>query len=100
MYIFFFLIIFYYFRNRILSSGLNKDYTEHSFSMLRHMEQFATTISCRRYLILSYFDENVKHPTQPRNDCCDICQRQLDLGLDTTNKPGSNKVILKNNNLI
>lgn len=63
--------------------------------MLRRMEQFATTISCRRYLILSYFDENIKHPTQPVADCCDICQRQLEMNLDTTNKPGSNKVYIK-----
>lgn len=61
--------------------------------MLRRMEQFATTISCRRYLLLSYFDEHAKHPSQSMADCCDICQRQLDLGLDTTNIPGNNKVI-------
>jgi superfamily II DNA helicase RecQ len=61
----------FFYRNRIINKtatssnnfiNKSKEYELHQLEMLRRMEQFLTTTSCRRYLILSYFDKNVKHP--------------------------------------
>jgi hypothetical protein len=41
------------------------------------MEQFLTTTSCRRYLLLSYFDAGARHPDEPRQQCCDNCTRHF-----------------------
>ena len=54
----------------------------HQLEMLRRMEQFLTTTSCRRYLVLSYFDKKVKHPEVPKSDCCDNCTKLLQSGID------------------
>ncbi|CAK5106402.1 unnamed protein product [Meloidogyne enterolobii] len=78
-------------KNRIINKNNNninittkssKDYEMHQLDMLRRMEQFLTTTSCRRYLILSYFDKNVKHPEIPKSDCCDNCTKLLQSGVD------------------
>lgn len=72
------------FRKRILANNgnLSKDYEQHKLEMLRRMEQFTTTTSCRRYLILSYFDSSVKHPEVPVPDCCDNCSKRLQMESD------------------
>uniref|UniRef100_A0A1I8BTA7 ATP-dependent DNA helicase n=1 Tax=Meloidogyne hapla TaxID=6305 RepID=A0A1I8BTA7_MELHA len=75
-------------KNRIINKNNNnittksKDYEMHQLDMLRRMEQFLTTTSCRRYLVLSYFDKTVKHPEIPKSDCCDNCTKLLQSGVD------------------
>uniref|UniRef100_A0A914GXA3 ATP-dependent DNA helicase n=1 Tax=Globodera rostochiensis TaxID=31243 RepID=A0A914GXA3_GLORO len=67
-------------KNRIMKNNLSRDYEHHKLEMLRRMEQFLTTMSCRRYLILSYFDNSIQHPDAPNSDCCDNCAKRCQLG--------------------
>uniref|UniRef100_A0A915DMQ8 ATP-dependent DNA helicase n=1 Tax=Ditylenchus dipsaci TaxID=166011 RepID=A0A915DMQ8_9BILA len=79
-------------KNRIFANKFAKDYEVHSFEMLKRMEQYATTAGCRRYLLLSYFDNTIKYPEQPSPDCCDNCLKQsqknngMELGFDAIEK--------------
>ncbi|KAL3076253.1 hypothetical protein niasHS_013524 [Heterodera schachtii] len=67
-------------KRRIMNNNLSKEYENHKLEMLRRMEQFLTTTSCRRYLILSYFDNSVQHPDVPNSDCCDNCEKRCQIG--------------------
>lgn len=64
-------------RRRITQSELRAEYKKHAYDMLDQMEQFLRTSSCRRYLILSYFDSSFPHPNEPQADCCDRCTTAL-----------------------
>lgn len=75
-----------FFRNRISKNPhASKDYIQHQLDILRRMEQFLTTQSCRRFLLLSYFDPNTKHPGEPRQNCCDNCTKLLNQNYDAKN---------------
>ncbi|KAI1713758.1 DEAD/DEAH box helicase domain-containing protein [Ditylenchus destructor] len=61
----------------IMRDQLTEVYAKHALEMLYRMDQFLNTSGCRRYLLLSYFDPNVKYPEEPREDCCDNCRKML-----------------------
>ncbi|WKY02652.1 hypothetical protein Q1695_016148 [Nippostrongylus brasiliensis] len=63
-------------RSRI-NKSMKEPYLSHAFEMLRCMEEFLNSMKCRRYLLLSYFDPSVVAPSEPRADCCDNCDWQL-----------------------
>lgn len=65
------------FRRRITQSEVRAEYKKHAYDMLDQMEQFLKTSSCRRYMILSYFDTSFPHPNEPQVDCCDRCTTAL-----------------------
>lgn len=58
----------------------NEAYERRLLEILQRMEDFLTTASCRRHLILSYFDPTVTAPETPQEDCCDNCTRLLRSG--------------------
>ncbi|RCN41360.1 ATP-dependent DNA helicase, RecQ family [Ancylostoma caninum] len=63
-------------RSRI-NKSMHEPYLSHAFEMLRSMEEFLNSMRCRRYLLLSHFDPSTVAPAQPRADCCDNCDWQM-----------------------
>ncbi|CAJ0596633.1 unnamed protein product [Cylicocyclus nassatus] len=63
-------------RSRI-NKTMKEPYLSHAFEMLRSMEEFLTSMRCRRYLLLSHFDASTAAPPQPRSNCCDNCDWQI-----------------------
>ncbi|OZC11504.1 hypothetical protein X798_01362 [Onchocerca flexuosa] len=57
--------------------NLKEEYKKHLLEMLALMEQFLHATSCRRFLLLSHFDECVKKD-EANAGCCDICDKLID----------------------
>ncbi|ETN79643.1 helicase protein [Necator americanus] len=63
-------------RSRI-NKSMKEPYLSHAFEMIRSMEEFLNSMRCRRYLLLSHFDPSIPAPSEPRPDCCDNCDWQM-----------------------
>uniref|UniRef100_A0A158Q7M7 DNA 3'-5' helicase n=1 Tax=Elaeophora elaphi TaxID=1147741 RepID=A0A158Q7M7_9BILA len=56
--------------------SLKEQYKKHLLEMLSLMERFLHATSCRRFMLLSHFDECVKKEVTSAG-CCDICDQLI-----------------------
>jgi len=49
-------------------------FREHKAGMIRKMEQYLTTTSCRRKAVLSHFDKRAESSVTGTDKCCDNCR--------------------------
>ncbi|XP_039275960.1 Werner syndrome ATP-dependent helicase homolog [Nilaparvata lugens] len=62
--------------NAFFNMHLQGKFKEHRDAMARLMERYLESHNCRRYILISYFDDKYKGKgTQP--NCCDNCNKSL-----------------------
>ncbi|VDO52297.1 unnamed protein product, partial [Haemonchus placei] len=54
-----------------INNSMKEPYLSHAYEMIRAMEEFLSSMRCRRYLLLSHFDTSTPAPLNPQTDCCD-----------------------------
>lgn len=72
----------------------NQNFRQHKLSMISRMQNYLSTTSCRRRVLLSHFEKNLQHIGGSEN-CCDNCRKKIDSsqGIHHDNEGIRNSVI-------
>ncbi|XP_072037677.1 bifunctional 3'-5' exonuclease/ATP-dependent helicase WRN-like [Amphiura filiformis] len=56
----------------------NASFRAHKASMINKMEQYLSTMKCRRKIVLSHFDNSGASSISKTENCCDNCKQRLE----------------------